>query len=38
MAELMNYYRMGYDCVTDGHIRDELGRGIGQWWVCSRCD
>jgi hypothetical protein len=38
LAVVINYHRMGYDCASDGHILDELGRGIGQWWVCSLCE
>lgn len=35
---LRNYHRLRYDCITDGHVRDELGRAIGQSWVCTRCE
>ena len=33
----LNYWRLGYDCVQDGDIFDELNRRIGSWYMCTRC-
>jgi hypothetical protein len=32
------YVDDGWDCRTDGAIRDASGATIGTRWVCSRCD
>src|SRR5690606_35687228 len=35
---LDNYRKAGWDCRSDGTIRDGFGRAIGTRYVCTRCE
>lgn len=37
-ARLDTYRRQGFDCRSDGSIRDAFGRSIGTRYVCTKCD
>ena len=36
---LLDSYRdTGWDCFTDGSLRDGSGAVIGERWVCTKCE
>lgn len=35
--QLDTYRRQGYDCRSDGSVRDGFGRSVGTRYVCTKC-